>query len=653
MIHSERCAATAMDVAVEVAKMVMESRGGAVPSSVLLEAERIISMEAPLSVQTFIAHERCQRAVNSNCANAQLVEVWTIALRRNCPKEEKALEVLFLKNAVRSHLHFSQLNSWITNNGGKLANGTTCAYRLCLNEATAFDVDGEDLCETHSFPLARCGISSCLLVNVKWRKRDSPPELTPCTPFSEFRCGSDEWLLPSGSMSSSLSSHSFNSPSSGPGTPQFFISLDDDRFKNMRELTFNNDDESADEERHANLCIHNSTPTSCSSADESSPQCGSRRRTSRNKHVHCADANAHLEGPPKKRAPSERELSNASSSGVLDAPHEATSASKRGSRKILMSEKRMLVGQTDVESLADFFATSSISPLEAKPCSLGSRRESLPRRSEIAAAFRLCSAPVTFSKTTGLPLNSSPAPLTRNERSFAERTSHTVQSTTIGDEDSGASDNERVCTARSAPTSSGLLCNFEESALNGRLEPLAALDGFRLQIAASGTFCAPHVTLPVTTFFFNLSDDDAPSPYLGYCSLEQFGRKGYHIPKKGTFQATLFNPQGTVVRVFVVRFDVSEMPPSSQTFLRQRTFFMPSDCPVESAQRSWLRYLIHIRLATDRRGRLYVHTDIRMLFSQKGDLEALNIELEKESQQHYELLSFTEMPQKPRFSPRK
>lgn len=59
--------------------------------------------------------------------------------------------------------------------------------RLCLNEATAFDVDGEDLCETHSFPLARCGISSCLLVNVKWRKRDSPPELTPCTPFSEFR----------------------------------------------------------------------------------------------------------------------------------------------------------------------------------------------------------------------------------------------------------------------------------------------------------------------------------------------------------------------------------------------------------------------------------------------------------------------------------
>lgn len=80
-----------MDVAVEVAKMVMESRGGAVPSSVLLEAERIISMEAPLSVQTFIAHERCQRAVNSNCANAQLVEVWTIALRRNCPKEEKVL----------------------------------------------------------------------------------------------------------------------------------------------------------------------------------------------------------------------------------------------------------------------------------------------------------------------------------------------------------------------------------------------------------------------------------------------------------------------------------------------------------------------------------------------------------------------------------
>ncbi|KHN87411.1 Uncharacterized protein Tcan_13919 [Toxocara canis] len=388
-----------------------------------------------------------------------------------------------------------------------------------------------------------------------------------------------------------------------------------------RKLLFSNEEDSGDEAAH-----HHLTHARSSADGEYSPQSTRRPRADPTASQH----HALYFASPTKRYPFERD-------GILDGLANTTATCKNDDTKILMSDERVLVGQTEVESLADFLASSSsVSPLEVEPCTLGSRRESLqslPRRSQIAAAFRsMSSAPVAFSKTTGLPLNSSPAPLTRNERSFADKRQHALHSisTSVADDDSGASDNERVCTARSAPTSSGLLCNFEESALNGRLEPLAALDGFRLQIAASGSFCPPHTTLPVTTFFFNLSDDDAPSPYL-----------------------TLFNPQGTVVRMFVVRFDVSEMPASSQTFLRQRTFFMPAGCPIERAQRSWLRYLIHLRLATDRRGRLYVHTDIRMLFSQKGDLEALNIELEKESQQQYELLSFTEMPQKPRFSPRK
>lgn len=37
-------------------------------------------------------------------------------------------------------------------------------------------------------------------------------------------------------------------------------------------------------------------------------------------------------------------------------------------------------------------------------------------------------------------------------------------------------------TGRNASSSGGLLCNFEESALNGRLNLITALDGFHLQI---------------------------------------------------------------------------------------------------------------------------------------------------------------------------
>lgn len=74
------------------------------------------------------------------------------------------------------------------------------------------------------------------------------------------------------------------------------------------------------------------------------------------------------------------------------------------------------------------------------------------------------------------------------------------------------------------------------------------------------------------------------------------GKKGYHVPNKGTVQVTLFNPHGTVVKMFVVMYDLSDMPPNSRTFVRQRTLNMPvgaSDSDPNAHQ--WLRYLIHLR----------------------------------------------------------
>ncbi|KAJ8869069.1 hypothetical protein PR048_030630 [Dryococelus australis] len=54
------------------------------------------------------------------------------------------------------------------------------------------------------------------------------------------------------------------------------------------------------------------------------------------------------------------------------------------------------------------------------------------------------------------------------------------------------------------------------------------------------------------------------------------GKKGYHVPRSGTIQVTLFNPLGTVIKMFVVMYDLSDMPVNSQTFLRQRTLYMPA-----------------------------------------------------------------------------
>ena len=64
--------------------------------------------------------------------------------------------------------------------------------------------------------------------------------------------------------------------------------------------------------------------------------------------------------------------------------------------------------------------------------------------------------------------------------------------------------------------------------LNGRLEPTGVVDGFTADLSASGSFCPKHITLPVTAFFFKLSDDNAPSPYLvgslfGMCTVVLLG----------------------------------------------------------------------------------------------------------------------------------
>jgi Domain of unknown function (DUF4210) len=72
-----------------------------------------------------------------------------------------------------------------------------------------------------------------------------------------------------------------------------------------------------------------------------------------------------------------------------------------------------------------------------------------------------------------------------------------------------------------SPTSGALLGTFEESVLNGRLEPVSTVHGFTAELGASGSFCPKHLCLPVTVFFYTLGDNDKVStPYLVRNSLD-------------------------------------------------------------------------------------------------------------------------------------
>ncbi|XP_008052125.1 protein FAM214A isoform X2 [Carlito syrichta] len=267
-----------------------------------------------------------------------------------------------------------------------------------------------------------------------------------------------------------------------------------------------------------------------------------------------------------------------------------------------------------------------------------------------------------FHPQTGLPLLSSPVPQRKTQsgcfdldssllhlKNFSSRSPRPC----LNIEDDPDIHEKPFLSSSAPPISLSLLGNFEESVLNYRLDPLGTVDGFTAEVGASGVFCPTHLTLPVEVSFYSVSDDNAPSPYMGVITLESLGKRGYRVPPSGTIQVTLFNPNKTVVKMFVVIYDLRDMPANHQTFLRQRTFSVPvkqemkrnvNKENIRHTEERLLRYLIHLRFQSSKSGKIYLHRDVRLLFSRKS--------MEVDSGAAYELKSYTESPTNPQFSPR-
>ncbi|XP_066244064.1 atos homolog protein A isoform X1 [Saccopteryx leptura] len=268
-----------------------------------------------------------------------------------------------------------------------------------------------------------------------------------------------------------------------------------------------------------------------------------------------------------------------------------------------------------------------------------------------------------FHPRTGLPLLSSPVPQRKTQSGCFDLDSSLVHLKGLSSRspqpclniEDDPEIHEKPFLSSSAPpiTSLSLLGNFEESVLNHRFDPLGTVDGFTAEVGASGVFCPTHLVLPVEVSFYSVSDDNAPSPYMGVITLESLGKRGYRVPPSGTIQVTLFNPNKTVVKMFVVIYDLRNMPANHQTFLRQRTFSVPvkqemkrsvNKENIRHSEERLLRYLIHLRFQSSKSGKIYLHRDVRLLFSRKS--------MEVDSGAAYELKSYTESPINPQFSPR-
>ena len=181
----------------------------------------------------------------------------------------------------------------------------------------------------------------------------------------------------------------------------------------------------------------------------------------------------------------------------------------------------------------------------------------------------------------------------------------------------------------------------------GRMSSLggtSAVDGFMAKLGACGAGkCAKQVSLPLLTVFTQSPDQSSPSPYVGVINLEDglADSKGrFGVPRKGVVQVMIYNPNKTGIKIFAVTYDLTDMPPCTHTFLRQRQYVeLDALSPGGAGKRVSLRYAIHLRFCSSKSGHVYLHKEIRVVFSHRTPDES-----EK-------LKTSTQGPEAPAYSP--
>ncbi len=111
---------------------------------------------------------------------------------------------------------------------------------------------------------------------------------------------------------------------------------------------------------------------------------------------------------------------------------------------------------------------------------------------------------------------------------------------------------------------------------------------------------------------------------------------------------TLFNPNKTVVKIFIVNFDLSDMPSSTQTFIRHKTLSSPAHTtarPSQSTAPSQLHYLIHLWFHSSRSGHIYLTKNIKLIFAGRAP-DTMDFD---PSQVH--VYTVSEGPTKPKYCP--
>ncbi|KAF9185418.1 hypothetical protein BGZ51_003948 [Haplosporangium sp. Z 767] len=175
------------------------------------------------------------------------------------------------------------------------------------------------------------------------------------------------------------------------------------------------------------------------------------------------------------------------------------------------------------------------------------------------------------------------------------------------------------------------------------------LNSYFSAAAATANLSSSHGSVPgsvsnTLTHTLPTANDDPILPYVGNLDLDsgfrgarRFARMpgGMRIPLRGQVQVMIKNPNKTVVKVFLVPYDFTDMPAGTKTFLRQKYYSTgpgmgPTTTTTNTKGGGTLRYAIHLQFCCPAPGYVYLYRSIRVVFANRvpDGKESLRVVLE-------------------------
>jgi hypothetical protein len=126
----------------------------------------------------------------------------------------------------------------------------------------------------------------------------------------------------------------------------------------------------------------------------------------------------------------------------------------------------------------------------------------------------------------------------------------------------------------------------------------------------------PRLVNPLNAEYFYHAGDESSSPYVATLNLSEHAAlvktKGlYLLPKKGVIQIIVANQEKTGLKVFIVPYDVTDMPPRTNTVVRQTTHVASRS----GSSTMRLCYAVQIPFMASKHGRVYIHRKIKVFIS--------------------------------------